>query len=157
MPVKTQVVTDNFDVKKAIKSLKIAVPIIVNDAADIIKSDISAGIEYGRDINGKPFTKLQPATIKAKRSKGSEFPRRILHDKGIMQNSYVNQRATIKAPVAVLIAPKSRTDIGRYHHKGEGHNPVREWFGISKTAHKNIDNSLRAWVLKIIKSGWGRK
>jgi len=155
MAVKT--VTDTFDIRLAIKTLKRFTPVIVNDAADIVKKDITAGIEYGRDIKGKPLTPLLPATIKAKRSKGVEFPRRILWEKGIMQNSYVNQRATRRIPVAVLICPKSRTEIGGYHQKGEGNNPVREWFGISTTAHKRIDEHIRIKLIEILRSGWGLK
>ena len=125
-------VSTNFDLKRINLNLSRE----INDAADIIVSDIKSGIQYGRDIEGKPFTKLNPATITAKRLSGSKTPRMILSDKEKMKKVYVSKKASKSSQSAEIIPPKKRSDVGVYHQEGKGTLPERIWFGVSKTAEK---------------------
>jgi len=124
----------NFDLGK----IKLDMHRELNFSADIIVLDIENGIISGRDINGRPFTKLQPETIAKKRKDRNASPRTALYATGTMKKAYVpkGKRANKTRQVVEIIPAKKRKDIGVYHQKGGGNLPKREWFGISKTAEK---------------------
>ena len=139
----------------------------INIIADMVKSDIEAGVNTGIDINNSPFQELSPNTIAAK---GHRKP---LIDTGLMKKVYVSPLATKNNLVANVIPPKSknRTNIGMYHNEGTqpyqikpkskgvlsfmtangrvntklvNHPglPKREWFGISERVLKKIRKML---------------
>ena len=151
-----------FNAKKATTDLRTRVPIIINDAIGIIKKDITDGIKKGIDINNRPFVPLKPATIARKRKKrtvgnkklkASEYPSRALWDQGIMQNTYLKTRANISRPVAILRIAEKRinpAEIGKFHQKGKGNNPQREWFGMSPRAEATINKMLKLNVSRML-------
>ena len=117
----------------------------VNIIADIIKLDIINGVRQGTDINGSPFQPLAESTLRQKRSKGQ--PDAPLIAKGQMNVVYTKPRATKGKEIAGIQVPKGRDGVNRIvvgdiHNKGIG-LPKREWFGISKTALKKLDKSLK--------------
>lgn len=158
-----------------------AIPEIVNRSVDVIKKDITDGIVRGQDIHGKPFRPLKPSTIYSKNYRDSPYPDRVLWDKGIMQNCYVIQRASISKPMAILIVPKSRKNIGKYHNEGTSPYIIRakytkylrfigsdgkwkqkkqvkhpghltrEWFGVSVRAEKVLAKIQRQIMDKYFK------
>lgn len=158
-----------------------AIPEIVNRSVDVIKKDITDGLAIGRDIHNKPFRPLKPSTIYSKHYRNSPYPERVLWDKGIMQNCYVIQRATVSKPIAILIVPKSRKDIGKYHNEGTSPyvirakytkylrfigsdgkwkqkkqvkhpgHPTREWFGVSVRAEKILAKLQRRIIERYFK------
>ena len=117
----------------------------VNIIADIIKLDIINGVRQGTDINGSPFQPLAESTLRQKRRKGQ--PDAPLIAKGQMNVVYTKPRATKGKEIAGIQVPKGRDGVNRIvvgdiHNKGIG-LPKREWFGISKTALKKLDKSLK--------------
>ena len=117
----------------------------VNIVADIIKLDIINGVRQGTDINGSPFQPLAESTIRQKRKKGK--PDAPLIATGQMHEVYIKPRAKKGKEIAGVQVPKGRDGVNRIvvgdiHNKGIG-LPKREWFGISKTALKKIDKSLK--------------
>lgn len=52
----------NFNLDKVIKRVERQMPNLLNDQMGIIKVDVEAGIRKGKDIDGKRFKKLKPAT-----------------------------------------------------------------------------------------------
>ena len=134
----------DFSATKAKDQLRRRVPIIINDALGIIKSDITFGIQRQIDINNRPLIPLKPKTVAEKRKLKVKYPTRALWREGIMQNTYFKQRAKIGNLTAILRIAKSRVEpeIGRFHQEGEGNNPIREWFGMSNRARATIDKML---------------
>ena len=155
-------IINHFDLKKVMARLNKNIPRMINDAAGIIKSDISDGIKYGRNIDGSPFKTLKAQTIKAKRRKGSPHPRRVLYDTGMMQNTYMKRRATRTRMSAILKVANKRSyaikgykgGIGQLHHEGGANHPKRPWFGISKTASANIKKDLRINIKHALGKEW---
>ena len=150
-------VINKFDLNKIKARLDKGVPRMLNDAVGIIKSDITDGIKYGRDIEGKPFKKLLPDTIKAKRRKGSPNPRRVLYDTGMMQNTYMKRRATRSRLSAILKVANQRSYSIKDYEGGIGqlhHETGRPWFGISKTASKKIKKDLRLNIKHALGKEW---
>lgn len=141
-----------FNSTKAINQLNRRVPIIINDAVGIIKKDVTDGLIKGIDINSKPFVELKPATVKAKRRAKYKHPTRALWAKGIMQNTYFRRRAKVNNPVAILRIAESRVDpeIGKFHQKGMGNNPKREWFGMGPRALALIQKMLKLNVSRVL-------
>lgn len=139
----------NFDLGK----IKLDMHRELNFSADIIVLDIENGIISGRDINGRPFTKLQPETIAKKRKDRNASPRTALYATGTMKKAYVprGKRATPTRQRVEIIPPKKRDEIGEYHQDGGGTLPQREWFGISKTAEKNAFKMVELKIEKAIR------
>ena len=175
---------NNFNLNKIAREFQRKAPVMVNDAADIIVSDIKQGIEYGRDIHGKQFAPLKPSTIQAKRAKGSKSPRTVLKDTGMMQKLPPTKRATSSRFIALIGIAQKRREIGRYHQEGiKPHTitarpgkvlpmctktgkfifrkkvshpgtPPREWFGVSNSANKKIGRMVKMTISKIFRSTW---
>ena len=146
-----------FSSAKYIKAMNKRLPFLFNSSADIVVNDIERGIDYGRDIDGKPMKPLKPATIRAKRKSGSKTPRIALSDKGIMKKTYIKKKATPTNLETTITIPKKRIEpeIGRFHHEGMGNNPVRKWFGISNTASMLIKKAVKIIMTKELRNHWG--
>ena len=165
---------------KNLRNVKMDFSTQLNRGGNIVMKDISEGIGFGRDINGKPFKKLSPNTVASKRAKGSPTPRTALSDEGVMKNTYIKKRASRHSQECIVTAPKSRAKIGQYHQQGtapytivpkkakllsfvtqEGRVfakkvnhpglPKREWFGISQKAQDKIVKAMMEEIDAIIR------
>tara|TARA_Y100000401_G_scaffold117578_1_gene127327 strand:+ start:5742 stop:6179 length:438 start_codon:yes stop_codon:yes gene_type:complete len=113
---------------------------VVNDIADATVQDIISGIENSTDINNRPFKRLKPATIKAKKRKGSKTPTKPLLDEGKMKNVYVKKRATQSSKRATIsVNQRDRAVPSIVHNEGLDPMPKREWFGYSKRMDKKAN------------------
>lgn len=90
----------------------------INDIAGMVVKDHKDRLEFGQDIKGKPFKKLQPNTIAQKRAKGYRKPRQPLVATGKMQKFPPFKKATPTSQTAVIKPAQSRMKIGAYHQGG---------------------------------------
>ena len=150
-----------FNLANYKKALNKQIPKMINNSAGIVIMDIKSGINYGRDIDGKPMKPLSEFTILEKRKHGSKTPRVALSDTGTMKKTYIKKRATASNPSAHITIAQKRLDpdnIAKYHQEGgkkAGRPPQRKWFGISKTAHKRIKRLFELSLAKELKRNWG--
>ena len=146
-----------FNLANYKKALNKQIPKMINNSAGIVIMDIKSGINYGRDIDGKPMKPLSEFTILEKRKHGSKTPRVALSDTGTMKKTYIKKRATASNPSAHISVAQKRLDpenIAKRHQLGTG-VPQRKWFGISKTAHKRIKRLFELSLAKELKRNWG--
>lgn len=123
----------NYNLGRMIRGIPKRMDEAINDIADATTRDIRKGVITGVDLQGTPFEPLKPATVRAKRRKGSAFARKPLMDENRMAGgTYVQKRAKATSLSAKIVPPKDRAKIGAYHLKGDGNNPVREWWGVGK-------------------------
>jgi len=136
----------NKDIKKALYQMVI-------NAAQIIRSEIKNGIEKGQDVKGNPFKRLKASTIRSKRKKKYSNPSKALWAEGKMKKLPPITRNKMKKEAVIKIAG-SRIEAGFYHNEGGKHLPKREWFGVSKKAHKNIQIALKEKLKGVLRKSF---
>jgi len=134
----------------------------LNRAAGTIVKDIKNKVASGQSVSGGTLKPLKPATIKAKRKKGSPRPNVALYDTGRMAGSgskkgvggrgvFLSDPATKQNQTATISTAQDRQDIGTYHNEGAGNLPKREWFGISKKASKDAFRMIELRVEQMLR------
>jgi len=152
-------VRKNFDVGKMVRAIPRETAVLLNDIAEATIVDIHKGVSQGVDVKDKPFVRLTKATLAAKRKKGQ--PTTILVGdnkmvgvgvKGGRRGIYVKVWATA-AKLLARVSTADATPYAVYHQKGEGYNPVREWFDYSRRMLKKTDLLIRAAQERIVRAG----
>lgn len=98
----------------------------LNDFADAVVLDHKTRLQHGQGVDMKPMAKLKGSTIASKRFKRRKKPRVPLYGTGLMSKVYVKKRASKSQQRAIVIPPKKRAEIGKYHQYGtSGPYPIR--------------------------------
>ena len=145
-----------FSFKKLANKLESIIVADLNVKGNRINKAIQDGIDSGKDINGKAFTKLEPTTIALGGKKPLKRTGKMSKTKKIPA-----KKGSLKF---TLIAP---TDYGAYHNTGfEQTNkkqwfygsrvPKREWFGIPKSMHPGGSEYVKSEPERRLRifSGW---
>tara|TARA_Y100000310_G_scaffold313281_1_gene361466 strand:+ start:348 stop:782 length:435 start_codon:yes stop_codon:yes gene_type:complete len=122
-------VTKNFNLNK----INLDMHRELNRAAQIIKLDHFQRLEKGQGIRGalKPSKKKIGKTLVE-----SGKMRNLVIDKATKQTQEANVHPGQKESYPGKTVTMS--DVGGFHQTGAGNLPVREWFGITRKAEKNI-------------------
>jgi len=140
------------------RGLKIDLSKQINESAGIIVKDIKEGVALGQDINEQAFERLKPATIADKSRRGMPYPSKPLIATSQMsgalggagKGAYVKKKATTNRQMAEVSAPMKKAPYGIYHQEGNRNLPQRKWFGVSRTAEKQILKNLNAWLNRML-------
>lgn len=98
----------------------------LNEFADAIVLDHKNRLQFGQGVDMKPMAKLKGSTIASKRFKRLKKPRIPLYGTGLMSKVYVKKRASKTKQRAIVIPPKKRKEIAKYHQYGtSGPYPIR--------------------------------
>lgn len=138
--------------------LKVDLSKQINESAGIVIKDIKEGVAIGQDIDGRNFKRLKASTIAQKARKRMPFPTKPLIATSRMSGAlggagtgaYIKKRATSSNQVAKVSAPMSKAPYGIFHMEGNKNLPKRKWFGVSKTAEKQILKNLNAWLNRLV-------
>ena len=122
-------VTKNFDLNKITLDLTKE----LNRGAQIIKKDHFQRLEKGQGVRGvlKPSKKKSGKTLVE-----SGKMRNLVIEKATKQNQEANTHPGEKQSYPGTSVTMS--DVGGFHQTGAGDLPVREWFGITTKAEKDI-------------------
>ena len=140
------------------KGLKVDLSKQINESAGIVIKDIKEGVAIGQDINEQRFKPLKRATVISKKRKVMPFPANPLIGTSQMtgalggagKGAYLKKRATSSNQVAQVSAPMSKAPYGIYHQEGNINLPQRKWFGVSRTAEREIFKNLNSWMKRLI-------
>ena len=143
-----------IDISKAFNLNKISFDLSkeINEAAKAVVKDHDKRLSFGQGVDGKMMAKLQPSTIKSKRLKGYAKPRVPLYATGTMKNIRIDKKATRTNQEARLTPPKSRSEIGVYHQKGNINLPQREWFGVTEKVEKDLLRTMSIRIERILRN-----
>jgi hypothetical protein len=117
---------------------KPAFNVALNKAASDIVLRIKMRTASGQDVNGKAFEKYKTNEngvsqyVKYKQKHGKTGATVNLTFTGTLLQSLKTTQVSFDW-VQIFINNATRDFIGKIHQKGEGSQPVREWFGVSKT------------------------
>jgi len=135
-------VTKNFDLNKITLDLTKE----LNRGAQIIKKDHFQRLEKGQGVRGvlKPSKKKSGKTLVE-----SGKMRNLVIEKATKQNQEANIHPGEKQSYPGTSVTMS--DVGGFHQTGAGDLPVREWFGITTKAEKDIMKMVELEIERQIK------
>jgi len=131
----------------------------INMSAGHIVNDIAKRVGQKKDIDGRPFQPLLPATVKQKKTDPDavgQFAEYPLIRTGALTGalgfggSYIKKRATPRDQEAIITAPNKKAPYGQYHQSGGGSLPQRKWFGVSREAEKEIKKNMKRRLSRIL-------
>jgi phage gpG-like protein len=135
-------VTKNFDLNKITLDLTKE----LNRGAQIIKVDHFQRLEKGQGVRGM----LKPSKKKSGKT---------LVESGKMRNLVIEKATKQKQEAIVHPGEKqsypgtsvTMSDVGGFHQTGAGNLPVREWFGVTTKAEKDIMKMVELEIERQIK------
>ena len=135
-------VTKNFDLNKITLDLTKE----LNRGAQIIKKDHFQRLEKGQGVRRvlKPYKKKSGKTLVE-----SGKMRNLVIEKATKQNQEANIHPGEKQSYPGTSVTMS--DVGGFHQTGAGDLPVREWFGITTKAEKDIMKMIELEIERQIK------
>jgi len=132
----------------------------LNDSAHIVIKDMKEGVAQSQDIHEQAFVPLKPATIKDKARRGMPDPGKPLVGTSQMTGvfnapgtgPYLKKKATASSQLAQISAPMKKAPYGFHHQEPsiEGRPPTRRWFGVSRTAERQIVKNIQATIRRLI-------
>ena len=135
-------VTKNFDLNKITLDLTEE----LNRGAQIIKVDHFQRLKKGQGVRGA----LKPSKKKSGKT---------LVDTGKMRNLVIEKATKQKQEAEIHPGEKQKypgtsvtmSDVGGFHQYGAGNLPVREWFGVTTKAEKDIMKMIELEIGRQIK------
>jgi len=126
-------------------------PQMINDIAALIQKDIIYGVGKGKNLDDSNTAKLDPKTIKAKKSAGHPFPSLPRVATGAMSSiggpggPYISQDAKPGKLVAILRSSQ-KAFYGMYQHTD------RPWWGIAPRTEKDVDKIIKVKTVQALKA-----
>tara|TARA_R110000744_G_scaffold137110_2_gene247519 strand:+ start:2018 stop:2560 length:543 start_codon:yes stop_codon:yes gene_type:complete len=110
----------SFDISKKfnLKKINFNLSKEINLWADAVVLDHKKRLQFGQGVNENPMKKLTAGTVHSKRFKGFSKPRIPLYGTGAMSKVYVKKRASASKQKAIIIPPKKRQEVAKYHQFG---------------------------------------
>ena len=107
---------------------------------------------------------MSPVTIAIKQARGMPNPTDPLIGTSQMSGAhnkpgtgpYVKKRASSRRQQAIVSAPMSKAPYGIFHQLGgsiPGRPPVRKWFGVSRTAERQILKNMKSTIARMLRGG----
>jgi phage gpG-like protein len=124
---------------------------LLNDMADAFVGQTKSNLKKKKDIHGNRFVPLKESTIKAKKKKGSSFPRTPLIDSGAMRKVYRSKDASASSLESRVAVAEKRKEVAKFHNDGGDNLPQREWFGIGPKTERRLNKMIRAQIKKIVR------
>lgn len=126
-------------------------------AADLIAQEMRGNVKAGLDVNGNHLTPNHPGYAKQKmKTLGHARPLIAKHKTLVTPSSYKISSPSQNHVVIKLPNSHPRSDltvgqIGYIHQFGLGHNPVRQFVGVTQTATKRVMAYLRDEIARAFK------
>ena len=160
-------IKSTFNLKKLANNIDNVVADGLNTMAKFLNDSIQNGLDFGVDIDDKPFEKLGPARRKERGAKGTG-------SKPLVETGNMRKTRIIKAkgndPVAKIkmMGKKNGIHYGALHNEGyvvssgkfKGSEvPQRKWFGFTKQMKPGGSDNKKAMnlILLNIRRNWRKK
>ncbi len=137
--------------RKNIKFVNAKIAEMLNDIADAFVGQTKSNLKKKKDIHGVSFAPLEDSTIRAKKKKGSSFPRTPLIDTGAMRKIYRSKTASASSLESKVTVAEKRKEVAEFHNEGGGNLPQREWFGIGTKLERRLNKMIRAKIKSIVR------
>ena len=147
-----------IQVVKMPKIGKITIPwAVLHQACAEIQLEIKKRTDSGVDVDGKEFEPYSKSYLNSKSKShkastvkytgGKTTSRVTLRDTGKMLTGIKIGKEGNYSTVYVM-NEEQRARIGYWHQTGAGHNPIRKWFGVSKTLSTKVYKNIKTAIMK---------
>ena len=137
--------------KPKVKLVNRKIAEMLNDMADAFVGQTKSNLKSKKDIHGVRFAPLKDSTVKAKKKKGSSFPRTPLIDTGAMRKVYRSKTASASSLESKVTVAEKRKEVAEFHNEGGENLPQREWFGIGTKLERRLNKMIRAKIKSIVR------